>query len=126
MCQQPTGPRKTLLFLYIQVLMILGATAAYGQAQPRVVEAIDNAQRVTLAGNVLPLARAEFDRGAVAPAQPMTRILLLLKRSDAQESALQDFMEKQQDKSSPSFHAWLTPQEFGTLYGPADADIQAV
>jgi hypothetical protein len=53
-------------------------------------------------------------------------MLMLLKRSDEQESALQDYLEKQQDKSSPNFHQWLTPQEFGVQYGPADADIQSV
>ena len=56
----------------------------------------------------------------------MTRMLLLLKRSDEQEAALQDYLEKQQDKSSPNYHQWLTPQEFGAQYGPADADIQSV
>jgi Pro-kumamolisin, activation domain/Bacterial Ig-like domain (group 3) len=118
------GLRRFLLFF--SVSFFLNATGAFGQAVPRVVEAVDNARRVTLTGNVPPLARAEFDRGAVADAQPMTRILLLLKRGDEQEAALQDALAKQQDKSSPSYHQWLTPEEFGTLYGPADADIQAV
>src|SRR5205807_2469414 len=31
-----------------------------------------------------------------------------------------------QNKSSSSYHAWLTPEEFGKQFGPADADIQAV
>jgi subtilase family serine protease len=87
---------------------------------------VDNARRVTLAGNVHPLARAEFDRGAVADGQPMTRILLLLKRSDEQEMVLQDYLERQQDKSSLNYHQWLSPEGFGAQYGPADADIQAV
>jgi subtilase family serine protease len=97
-----------------------------GQVRPRVAEAVDDARRTTLSGNVHPLARAEFDRGAVAESQPMNRILLLLKRSDEQEAALQDALAKQQDKSSPSFHQWLTPEQFGAEFGPADADIQAV
>jgi hypothetical protein len=40
--------------------------AAMGQVRPRVLEAVDDARRITLNGNVHPLARAEFDRGAVA------------------------------------------------------------
>ena len=40
--------------------------AAMGQVRPRVSEAVNEAQRITLNGNVYPLARAEFDRGAVA------------------------------------------------------------
>src|SRR5208283_5596864 len=82
--------------------------------------------RVTLAGNVHPLTRAGTDQGAAADALPMTRMLLLLKRSDEQEAALQDYLEKQQDKSSANYHQWLTPQEFGAQYGPADAAVQAV
>jgi len=97
-----------------------------GQVRPRVVEAVDEARRVTLVGNVHPLARPEFDRGAVADAQPINRILLLLKRSDEQEAALQDLLQKQQDKSTPNFHQWLTPEQFGAQFGVADADIQVV
>ncbi len=100
--------------------------AAIAQVRPRVVDAVDDAKRMTLSGNVHPLARAEFDRGTVADSQPMNRILLLLKRSDEQESALQTYLEQQQSKSSTNYHAWLTPEQFGAQFGPADADIQAV
>jgi hypothetical protein len=123
MSPQPVVLRK---FVCLSLLFFFGALAARPQVQPRVVRAVDNTKKVTLAGNVHPLAKAEFDQGAVADAQPMNRILLLLKRSDAQEAALADALEKQQDRSSPNYHKWLTPEQFGTLYGPADADIQTV
>jgi len=29
-------------------------------------------------------------------------------------------------KSSPLFHQWLTPEQFGQQFGPADSDLQAV
>jgi len=29
-------------------------------------------------------------------------------------------------KDSPNFHNWLTPEQFGKQFGPADADIQTV
>ncbi|HEY4978730.1 MAG TPA: protease pro-enzyme activation domain-containing protein, partial [Candidatus Acidoferrum sp.] len=113
-------------FVLLGFLIFFGGSVARAQLQPRVTQAIDNHLRVTLAGNVHPLARAEFDRGTAGNAQPMTRMLLLLKRSDAQQAALSSFMEQQQDKSSPNYHAWLSPQDFGAQYGPDDADIQAV
>ena len=112
--------------LFVSSLLVLNPARGQGQAQPRVVEAVDNARRVTLLGNVHPLARAEFDHGAASDALPMTRTLLLLKRSDEQEAALQGYLEKQQDKDSPNYHQWLTPVEFGAQYGPADADVQSV
>ena len=92
----------------------------------RVTQAVDDANRTTLRGNVHRLARAEFDRGAVSDAQPATHLALVLKRSDDQETALQQLLAQQQDKSSPNYHKWLTPQQFGAQFGPADSDIAAV
>jgi hypothetical protein len=92
----------------------------------RITQAIDEKNLVTLKGNVHPLARPEFDQGPVADAQPMKRILLLLQRSPDQEAALKQLLEDQQSKASPNYHAWLTPQQFGNQFGPADSDIAAV
>jgi hypothetical protein len=92
----------------------------------RITQAIDETQLVTLKGNVHPLARAEFDRGPVSNAIPMNRMLLLLQRSPEQKAALQQLMAEQLSKESPNFHNWLTPDQFGKLYGPADADVQTV
>src|SRR6266404_5964081 len=92
----------------------------------RITQAIDETQLVRLHGNVHPLARPEFDQGIVSDATPMNRILLLLQRSPEQQAGLSKFMDEQLSKDSPNFHKWLTPQDFGKLYGPADADIQTV
>jgi len=40
--------------------------------------------------------------------------------------ALQSLLESQQDKFSPSYHRWLTPEVFGQQFGPSDADIQSI
>src|SRR5712672_3896883 len=97
-----------------------------GRVAARVLDTVDDTNRTMLRGNVHPMARAQFDRGAVADAQPVTRILLLLQRSAEQEAALRQLMEEQQSKNSPNYHAWLTPDDFGKRFGPADADVQAV
>ncbi|MBV9887699.1 MAG: Ig-like domain repeat protein [Acidobacteria bacterium] len=92
----------------------------------RVTQAVDDSNRVALRGNVHRMARAEFDRGAVSESQLASRVDLLLKRSDEQEAALRQLLDQQQDKSSPNYHKWLTPDQFGKQFGPADSDIQAV
>jgi hypothetical protein len=103
------------------------ATATQAARIPaRVTQTVDEGNRVMLHGNVHPMARAEFDQGAVADSQPASRMTLLLQRSPEQETALRQLLEQQQDKSSPNFHKWLTPDQFGKQYGPADTDIQAV
>src|SRR5258708_6538014 len=53
-------------------------------------------------------------------------MLLVLKRSPDQETALVKLLDDQQDKSSPDFHKWLTPEQFGQQFGPADSDIHTV
>ena len=110
-------------------LLIMSADGASGQTppvRPRITEAVDETNRVQLRGNVHPLARPEFDQGVVADSQPMNRMLLLLQRSPEQQAALSTLMEEQLTKGSPNYHRWLTPEEFGKQFGPADADMQAV
>ncbi len=119
--------RNSLLLLGgIFVFSGLRAAAQTKPAAARITQAIDEKNLVQLRGNVHPLARAEFDQGVVADSQPMNRMLLLLQRSPEQEAALQQLMSEQQSKDSPNFHKWLTPEQFGQQFGPADADIQAV
>ena len=48
------------------------------------------------------------------------------RRGAEQEAALRQLLDEQQVKSSPNYHQWLTPEQFGKQFGPADADIQAV
>ena len=94
------------------VALLLAGQAAWAQTAnvpARVVEAVDDTRTVTLQGNVHPLARAANDQGALPDSQPMTRMLLLLQRSDAQEASLRQLMDAQQTKGSGSYHTWLTP-----------------
>jgi hypothetical protein len=53
-------------------------------------------------------------------------MLLVLQRSPSQEAALEQLLDQQQDHSSPNYHQWLTPQQFGQQFGPSDQDIQTI
>jgi hypothetical protein len=116
------------LTLFLASLVLSGPRAEAQTAiiPARITEAVDEMNLVTLKGNVHRLARAEFDQGAVSDGQPLHRMLLLLRRSPDQEAALRKLLDDQQNKSSPNYHGWLTPAQFGQQFGPADADIQAV
>jgi hypothetical protein len=93
---------------------------------PLITRPVDEAQLTVLKGNTHPLARPEFDLGTAPATLPMQRMLLVLKRSPEQESALRKLLDDQQDKSSPSYHKWLTPDEFGKQFGPTDTDLQTI
>ncbi len=91
-----------------------------------ITQPVDETQLTVLKGNTHPLARSEFDLGTAPATLPMQRMLLVLKRSPQQESALRQLLDNQQDKSSPSYHKWLTPADYGKQFGPTDADMQTV
>jgi hypothetical protein len=124
--------RKLALRHVVLLLMaILTCSSWRAEAQTtnipaRITQAVDEKNLVVLKGNVHPLARLEYDQGMVADAQPIGRMLLLLQRSLDQEASLTQLLDDQQNKSSRNYHAWLTPEQFGKQFGPADADIQAV
>jgi hypothetical protein len=116
-------------FLLLHFCLFLIPIAAWPQTaspQSRIVERVDESALVALRGNTHPLAQSQFDQGAAPPDLPMARMLLVLKRSDAQESALQTLLDAQQDQNSPSYHQWLTPDAFGQQFGLSDQDIQTI
>jgi subtilase family serine protease len=51
-------------------------------------------------------------------------MILLLNRPPEREAALQQFLQDAHTRGSASYHKWLTPEQFGAQFGPADADIQ--
>ncbi len=97
-----------------------------GAVPPRITQPVDEANLITLRGNTHPLARPEFDLGPAPANLPLNRMLLVLSRSPEQEAALEALLDQQQDNSSPNYHNWLTPEQFGQQFGPANQDVQAV
>ncbi len=100
--------------------------AQSAQSLPSRVGTGDQSSLVVLQGNRHPLANLANDRGRAASDVPMQRMLLVLKRDPALEADLQQLIADQQEKSSPRFHAWLTPQEVGDRFGPSPSERQTV
>ena len=95
-------------------------------ARPLITESVDESQTTTLRGNTHPLARPESDLGVAPATLPMKRMLLVLRRSSEQETALRKLLDDQQDRASPNYHKWLSPEQFGQQFGPTDTDIQTI
>ena len=98
----------------------------FNSSAQRVPDAVDNQPAVTLAGNRPPLARAEYDAGPAAPDYRMSRMILTLLPTAEQQSALAELLDAQQDPSSPSYHQWLTPQQFEEQFGVSEPDANRV
>ena len=52
-----------------------------------------------------------------APDTPIEAVTLLLQPTAAQQADLATLLAAQQNPSSPDFHRWLTPDQFGTRFG---------
>jgi hypothetical protein len=105
---------------------VLTACAVFGQTVSQIVQPLDESKRVILKGNVHPLARAEFDSGPAPGDLSLDRMLLVLKRSPQQQADLQKLLDSQQDKKSPQYRKWLTPEQFGEEFGLSTADLAQI
>jgi hypothetical protein len=116
-----------LRLLSVSVLLLLASLANAQQAQQRrIVRPIDNASVVRLAGTTHPRTLNAVDRGPVSPTMQLQRMRTVFSPSAEQQSALDQLLAEQQDRNSPNYHKWLTPEEFGDRFGLAQADIVSV
>lgn len=106
--------------------LTLAASAQTANIASRITQPVDEKNMVTLKGNTHPFAAPEFDRGAAPGSLPMSRMLMVLNHTPQQETAIRTLLAAQQNQGSAYFHQWLTPEQYGAMFGPSDADIQAI
>jgi subtilase family serine protease len=102
----------------------VAADALFGR--PLITEAVDETRLVKLSNNVPRAFNVENDRGLVADEFPLEHLQLQLKRSPAQEQAVEAFVEALHDPRSPEFHKWISAEDFGARFGVAASDLLAV
>jgi hypothetical protein len=109
------------------LLLIPGFAAAQSSLpQARISAAIDESQTIALKGNIHSLARPQNDKGAADTALKLERITITFQPTAAQKADLDGLLAAQQNPTSPSFHQWLTPQQYGDRFGIAPADLAKV
>jgi pseudomonalisin len=99
---------------------------AYIQSQDRITNFVDDEQRITLTGNRHPLAVSQYDTGAVSPGYRMDRMVLTLLPDAAQQAALTQLLDAQHNPESPSYHQWLTPEQYGERFGVSESDATQI
>ena len=120
---------KSICASWLSVLVlaiVVGETTLAAQTPRLITSAIDEGKLAAVPHSIHPSARSEFDQGPAPDNLPINRMLLVLKRSAGQQEALDQFLKYLQQPSSPAYHKWLTPQQFGEQFGVSDADIQVI
>jgi uncharacterized protein (TIGR03437 family) len=119
-----TSFRKTLFSMRLIIALFISTlTIAIAAPPNRVAVKVDDGRRVFLNGHVPPKAQPQYDQGRVSASLALTHLTLHFKPSAAQQADLDQLLSDQQNPSSPAYHHWLTPEEYGARFGLSDADL---
>ena len=94
--------------------------------QDRIAGPIAGSPVVWLEGNRRPMFQPENDQGPVADSLKLENITLMFKPTEDQQASLAALLEQQQDRSSPLYHHWLTPEQFADNFGLSPSDVAQV
>src|SRR6266404_4520927 len=123
----PRGTRKSgLLSLHCLLLVLTACPIALAQRHDSRYEPIDSHKMVILRSSRNPRIDKLPDEGAVDPTLPIRGLEFRFKPSAEQSAALEQLLEDQQNPSSPLYHAWLTPEEFGDRFGLSENNLARV
>jgi hypothetical protein len=102
---------------------VSSAWAGRPRAAPPTASAALSAM-VALPGNVHPLARPDFDVGRLDPGMKLSGLSLLFRMSPDQAALEKHALAAQQDPASPSYHRWISPEQYATAFGARAADVE--
>jgi subtilase family serine protease len=107
------------------VFLMVGLPWAAAENPPKVT-LIDNASRVKLANSTHPAVASAQDLGQADPNLRLERMLLILGPADEIQPTVHAFIDSLHDKKSANYHQWLTPEQFGERFGPAQSDLAKI
>src|SRR5262245_41035304 len=81
------------------------------------------AQQTAIAGNRIDEAT---ELGASAPMAPDRPVRIKITMALRNKEELDKLLQAQQNPSSPSYHQWLTPDEFNDRFGPTADDLAKI
>jgi subtilase family serine protease len=108
------------------LVLLFASTLCFAAQADRISEPIDSNQKIALPGNIHPLAKPEYDQGPVEPTLPFSSVTVVMAPSPSQQAALDQLLAEQQDRTSPNYHKWLTPEQYADRFGLSQNDINKV
>ncbi len=113
--------------LFVATLVVFSfAQISTGQTADRITLPINEAEVSVVKGNTHPWAQARYDQGMASDSLALGHITMMFKPSTNQRTSLALLLQQLQDRSSPNYHKWLTPEEFGSQFGLSQNDMKKV
>ena len=128
---RPALFRKGTHVLRSTVLAALALVAGLAAGRPsqaatlrdRLSASVSLADRVELPKSGSLRAATSTPLGHLAAETTLTSMRLVLQPSAAQQADLTQLLADQANPSSPQFHRWLSPAQFGARFGVSDNDL---
>ncbi len=99
---------------------------AHAAVHDRIAGSINSGSRAALPGMVIARAKRSADLGLAPADKKLDSLSLHFSMTAAQQADLTQLLAAQLNPSSPSYHQWLTPEQFGARFGLSSADLAKV
>jgi subtilase family serine protease len=100
------------------------STLTYAVTPDRISGAINGGPTVTLKGSIHRKALPKYDQGPADRSLRLGYMTLLTRPTPSQVTALKQLVAEQQDRNSPQYHKWITPEQWADRFGLSHGDIQ--
>jgi Pro-kumamolisin, activation domain/Bacterial Ig-like domain (group 3) len=114
------------LLLPVAILFTTITPIARAAVQNRIAGVVGNNSRVALPGTISGHAKRSVDLGPAPGDRKLGSMSLRFSLTEAQQTDLNQLLAAQLNPSSPSYHQWLTPEQFGARFGLSSADLAKV
>lgn len=99
---------------------------SFSATPDRIAGALNGGQKISLHGFVPRKALPKYDVGPANPALRFGSIMLLTTPTAGQQKAMAQLLAEQQDRKSPNYHKWLTPEQWADQFGLSSNDVQKI
>src|SRR5882757_3140143 len=114
------------LVLPIALIVTAFSSSAQAAVQNRIAGAVNNGSRVALSGTIGGHAKHSTDLGLAPSNTQLESLSVRFSMTAAQQADLNQLLAAQLDPSSPSYHQWLTSEQFGARFGLSSSDLANV
>jgi subtilase family serine protease len=95
-------------------------------AVPDRIAAVNASSRATLQGTVSGRVKLATDLGLAPQGTKLESLSLRFSLTSAQQADLTQLLAAQLNPSSPSYHQWLSPEQYGARFGLSSGDLAKV
>ncbi len=120
--------RSRLAHLLVPAALIVASFGSIAQAavRDRIISSINGGSHIALPGTVVARAKRSTDLGLAPADTKLESLSLRFNLTAAQQADLTQLLAAQLNPGSPSYHQWLTPQQFDARFGLSSADLAKV